>query len=860
MGGIAGTALMLCEASGVGATLRWTPSRARPASPWARWLLAFPSYGFLLSVRPRSSARLCAAFAAREIAAAVVGRVDDGRELTFAPAATRGRALWDLADTPLTGFGGGVARREPRVSVTRARRLSTGRSRSIAPRRRRPRGMPEAPRRMRMGMPHLDAGGLSESWLLRDAGDRHWEAIGRAPGRRHRRDSRRAPASACTRRWSRCARATTRRWPPCARTRCFEVAAEVVPCGRACAHGRGRRGDRRSRARRFALELLTTFAARGAGGALRMAGRASRAGATLAGRRRAGDRGLARAARRGEMVDDPFCGPVLATVGPGAGRDRLRAVAVRRLQRRRAAVLRGLRHHRRLGGAALVRRLVARRRSGRATARSPARATGRCATSPVAARRLLLRQPALGAALRAALMSFERDAQRRDHARAGFVAARGGDAAARWQTSSRAGCSWRERGDDRVAAGRRCAQVARRAAGAAVDRALHLLDAAARQRRAHRAIWPTRCTTPDATSPCTRSTRTGAASFGRCAPRSAWSRRRPRPPRPRSWCASRAAELAAFLARRPADAHDVYHAQDCLTRQRSPGCARAAGSLHAGAHGPPRRGLRRSVPGALPGAIDPRSRPLLAVSEAAARDVRRGSASRARSSPTASTSGASRAGAARPGARRGAPAWRPGAPVVLAVGGVEERKNTLRIAGRVRAPARALTRGARCGSSAARPCSTTAPTARRSTRALARCRPAQRARRRAGRRRRRRRAGDLSARRRPGLAVAARGLRAGRARGARRRAAGRRVRSRAPFTEFLDASCATLVDPTSEEAIAAGLVEAWRLRPRGATPAGGAPGVTPGRASRPRTRYLSAPASTERILAHAGNAFLGSLA
>ena len=46
---------------------------------WATWLQAFPSYGFLLAVAPSDSARLCAAFAAREIAAAVVGRIDDSQ-------------------------------------------------------------------------------------------------------------------------------------------------------------------------------------------------------------------------------------------------------------------------------------------------------------------------------------------------------------------------------------------------------------------------------------------------------------------------------------------------------------------------------------------------------------------------------------------------------------------------------------------------------------------------------------------------------------------------------------------------------------------------------------------------------------
>jgi uncharacterized protein len=107
MGGIAGTALMLCEASRVGVTLD-LDAIPRPVAgdvPWSRWLQAFPSYGFLLAVPPSASAALCATFAARDIAAAVAGRFDDSRRLTLAAGGARAQ-VWDLARTPLTGFDG----------------------------------------------------------------------------------------------------------------------------------------------------------------------------------------------------------------------------------------------------------------------------------------------------------------------------------------------------------------------------------------------------------------------------------------------------------------------------------------------------------------------------------------------------------------------------------------------------------------------------------------------------------------------------------------------------------------------------------------------------------------------------------
>jgi AIR synthase-related protein len=104
MGGLVGTALMLLEASGVGATLALGEIPRPEGVPLERWLLAFPSYGFLLSVAPENVARVVEVFAARAIAAAAVGRVDDTRRLTL----TEGDAaacVWDLAREPLTGFG-----------------------------------------------------------------------------------------------------------------------------------------------------------------------------------------------------------------------------------------------------------------------------------------------------------------------------------------------------------------------------------------------------------------------------------------------------------------------------------------------------------------------------------------------------------------------------------------------------------------------------------------------------------------------------------------------------------------------------------------------------------------------------------
>lgn len=74
-GGVAGTLAMLRECSRVGAEL-WLDQLPRPMdAEMSRWLIAFPSYGYLLSVAPEYTANVVAHFAAREIACARVGRV-----------------------------------------------------------------------------------------------------------------------------------------------------------------------------------------------------------------------------------------------------------------------------------------------------------------------------------------------------------------------------------------------------------------------------------------------------------------------------------------------------------------------------------------------------------------------------------------------------------------------------------------------------------------------------------------------------------------------------------------------------------------------------------------------------------------
>jgi len=82
-GGIPGTLAMLLECSSVGAEL-WLDQLPRPDGvPLERWLISFPSFGFLLAVSPEKSAEVIDQFAAREIACAAVGRFTESRSFVL---------------------------------------------------------------------------------------------------------------------------------------------------------------------------------------------------------------------------------------------------------------------------------------------------------------------------------------------------------------------------------------------------------------------------------------------------------------------------------------------------------------------------------------------------------------------------------------------------------------------------------------------------------------------------------------------------------------------------------------------------------------------------------------------------------
>ena len=105
MGGIVGTLLMLLETSGCGAILDLQAVPCPAELTLERWLVMFPSYGFLLSVRPEHAAAVQAEFQQRDLVCGLVGSVQAGHQL-WLQSGQESALFWDLAACPLTGFGG----------------------------------------------------------------------------------------------------------------------------------------------------------------------------------------------------------------------------------------------------------------------------------------------------------------------------------------------------------------------------------------------------------------------------------------------------------------------------------------------------------------------------------------------------------------------------------------------------------------------------------------------------------------------------------------------------------------------------------------------------------------------------------
>ncbi len=105
MPGVAGSLLQMIELAGCGATIDLDRLPKPGDTPLERWLVTFPTFGFVLAATAETSAAACAAFTDRGLAASVCGSFDAARRLHIASGG-EGVTVWDLAKEPLTGLGG----------------------------------------------------------------------------------------------------------------------------------------------------------------------------------------------------------------------------------------------------------------------------------------------------------------------------------------------------------------------------------------------------------------------------------------------------------------------------------------------------------------------------------------------------------------------------------------------------------------------------------------------------------------------------------------------------------------------------------------------------------------------------------
>jgi AIR synthase-related protein len=109
MAGLLGTSLMLFECSGVGARIDLDAIPRPEGVDFERWLDAFPSFGFVLSVREEHADAVLARFRERELACAAIGTVDASREVVVTQQA-HAALLWNFRDAPFIGASSGDER------------------------------------------------------------------------------------------------------------------------------------------------------------------------------------------------------------------------------------------------------------------------------------------------------------------------------------------------------------------------------------------------------------------------------------------------------------------------------------------------------------------------------------------------------------------------------------------------------------------------------------------------------------------------------------------------------------------------------------------------------------------------------
>jgi len=105
MAGLIGSILMLLESSQKGALLN-IDSIPKPCEvPINDWLLAFPSYGFIFSLRPENTDKVKDKFKKKSLSCETIGRVTSDMKVAFVNKENEKELFWDLKTTPFIGVG-----------------------------------------------------------------------------------------------------------------------------------------------------------------------------------------------------------------------------------------------------------------------------------------------------------------------------------------------------------------------------------------------------------------------------------------------------------------------------------------------------------------------------------------------------------------------------------------------------------------------------------------------------------------------------------------------------------------------------------------------------------------------------------
>jgi uncharacterized protein len=101
-GGIVGTAAMLAECSGVAINIDVRAMPKPESVPLDRWLLTFPSFGYLIAVAPENVAAVTRLFSERNIAAADIGAIHAGHTISITDDVST-EPIWNFFERPLLG-------------------------------------------------------------------------------------------------------------------------------------------------------------------------------------------------------------------------------------------------------------------------------------------------------------------------------------------------------------------------------------------------------------------------------------------------------------------------------------------------------------------------------------------------------------------------------------------------------------------------------------------------------------------------------------------------------------------------------------------------------------------------------------